>query len=182
MKTYIAFLHAINVAGHGIVKMDALCAAFKAAGCWNVRSYIQSGNIIFDLPPRSEAAILGRLRVELRRLLGREPAIFLRTLEEIVQIVVRDYFRDFQAESAVKLYVVFLSELTRVKPQFPMLLPKDGLELIGIAGREVLVVSRPNKDGFYAFPNISSEKKWRVSVTSRSWNTIAKIVKFAQSQ
>jgi len=39
-------MRAVNVAGRAVVKMDALCGAFTAAGCRNVRSFIQSGNVI----------------------------------------------------------------------------------------------------------------------------------------
>ena len=45
---YIAFLRAINVAGHTIVKMADLNRVFNQAGCSNVRTVIQSGNVSFE--------------------------------------------------------------------------------------------------------------------------------------
>ena len=47
MKKYVAFLRAMNVAGHASVRMTDLREAFAAAGCQGVRTYIQSGNVIF---------------------------------------------------------------------------------------------------------------------------------------
>ena len=179
MSTYIAFLRAVNVAGHAVVKMDALCGAFTAAGCRNVRSFIQSGNIIFE-SSASEAATLRNLRNEIRKLLGQEPGIFLRTLKEIAQLVESDPFRDLKAQRDVKLYVGFLAEQPRVKPQFPLLRPKEGLEAFAMSGREVFVVSRPNPRGFNG--NNLIEKELQVSATCRNWNTITKIVKFAESK
>jgi uncharacterized protein (DUF1697 family) len=44
---HVAFLRAINVAGHAIVRMADLRQAFADAGCRNVRTYIQSGNVVF---------------------------------------------------------------------------------------------------------------------------------------
>jgi uncharacterized protein (DUF1697 family) len=179
VSTYIAFLRAVNVAGHAVVKMDALRGAFTAAGCRNVRSFIQSGNVVFE-SSASEAVALRNLRSEIRGLLGQEPGIFLRTLKEIAQLVESDPFKDFKAQRDVKLYVTFLPEKPRVMPQFPLLLPKEGLEAFAMRGHEVFIVSRPNPRGFTG--NNFIEKELQVSATSRNWNTITKIVKFAQGK
>jgi uncharacterized protein (DUF1697 family) len=105
----------------------------------------------------------------------------MRTIEEVAQLIERNPFQKFRTELKIKLYVAFLAEAPRVKPQFPLLLPKEGLEASDIGGREVFIVSHPNASGFYGFPNNFIEKELRVSATSRNWNTITKIVKFAQS-
>jgi uncharacterized protein (DUF1697 family) len=69
-----------------------------------------------------------------------------------------------------------------VSPRFPLLLPKEGLEAFGISGREVFMVSRRNPNGFYGFPNNFIEKGRGISATSRNWNTVTKIVKFAKGE
>jgi uncharacterized protein (DUF1697 family) len=181
VPTYIAFLRAVNVAGHGVVKMEALRDACAAAGCRDVRTYIQSGNVVFD-SPASEPSVVRKLGAELGRLLGKEPGICLRTLEEIALLVEQDPFRDFKSEKSVKLYVAFLAEPARAKPRFPLLLPKDGLEAFAMSGREVFIVSRPNPAGFYGFPNNFIEKELKAPATTRNWNTVAKIVKFAKGK
>ena len=48
MTRYIASLRGIHVAGHARAKMDDLKRTFVAAGCENVRTAIQSSNVIFD--------------------------------------------------------------------------------------------------------------------------------------
>jgi uncharacterized protein (DUF1697 family) len=181
VTTYVAFMRAVNVAGHAVVRMEALRGAFAAAGCENVRTFIQSGNVVFDSRRRDEEAVLQALRAELYFLLGVEPGVFLRTLAEMAQLVSRDPFSAFSAEANVKLYVVFLSQQPKIRPRLPLLLPKEGLEAFGISGREVFVVSRPNPKGFYGFPNNFIEKELSVSATSRNWNTVSKIVKLAAS-
>ena len=55
-------------------------------------------------------------------------------------------------------------------------LPKEGLEAIAITAREVFVVSRRKKNGFYGFPNNFIEKELDVSATTRNWSTVTKIV------
>ena len=179
MSTYIAFMRAINVAGHSVVKMDALRGAFAAAGCRNPRTYIQSGNVIFESSTSAET-ILRTLPGNLASVLGAEPVIFLRTFEEVAGLVKSNPFRAFKSESKAKLYVAFLAEQPRAQPHFPLLQPKEGLEAFGMNGREVFIVSRPNPAGFYGFPNNFIEKELKVSATSRNWNTLTKIVAFAR--
>lgn len=181
MPTYIAFLRAVNVAGHGVVKMEALRATCAAAGCRNARTYIQSGNVIFE-SAAGQPTVLRKIRDNLRGLLGKEPGVFLRTVDEMVQLVERDPFRNFKAEPDVTFYVAFLAEPPAVKPQFPLLLPKEGLEALGMSGREVFVLSRPTPRGSHGFSNAFIEKQFKLPATTRNWNTIAKIVKFAQSE
>lgn len=57
MNTYIAFLRGINVGGKSLIKMEALREALIAHGLFEVRTYIQSGNIIFDSKIHSEDAL-----------------------------------------------------------------------------------------------------------------------------
>ena len=87
MTTYIAFLRAINVAGHPSVRMEALKAAFSAAGCANVRSYIQSGNVVFDCAEKQAAAIFKKIEARLRPLVGGEPTILFRRVDDLDRLV-----------------------------------------------------------------------------------------------
>ncbi len=180
MSTYLAFLRAINVGGHAVVKMHALVTAFSAAGCRNVRTFIQSGNVIFE-SSAGEQAIHRNLKAKLRSLLGTEPGIFLRTLDEVSALVERDPFAKSRAEQNVTLYVAFLSERPRVSPQFPLLYPKEGLEVFGISGREAFILSRP-VPGSHGVPMKRIEKELQASATTRNWNTIVKIAKFAEAE
>ena len=56
MTTFIALLRAVNVGGTGKLAMSDLKAICEAAGCHSVRTYIASGNVVFD-SARSEKAV-----------------------------------------------------------------------------------------------------------------------------
>lgn len=182
MSQYIAFLRAINVGGHASVKMSDLKDAFAAAGCAGVRTYIQSGNVIFEAPEENTAAVFERVRLKLRDLLGDEPGLLLRTVRQVEEIVRGAPFKRFQAEPGIKLYVVFLSRKPRSKPRFPLLSPKEALEAVAISNLEVFIVSRRKKSGFYGFPNNFIEKELGVSATTRNWSTVTKIVEFVRKK
>ena len=155
MITYVAFLRAINVAGHNIVRMSALRDAFAAAGCKNVRTYIQSGNVIFECPAEKSETIFQKIRKHVRGLIGGEPVILFRTFREIEGIVKAAPFKGLESESAIKLCVAFLSERPRTKPKLPLVSAKEAVEAIAMNNLEVFIVSR-------------------------NWSTVTKIVEFAR--
>ena len=177
---YVAFLRAINVAGHAIIKMTDLRDAFEAAGCRNTTTYIQSGNVIFDMADGNPEALFQKIRTKVRGLAGGEPDIVFRTARALELLVRAAPFKALEGERGLKLYVTFLAQKPRAKPAFPLLLPKDALEAIGMRGLDVLLVSRPKPNGFYGFPNNFIEKACGVSGTSRNWTTVTKVLALAR--
>lgn len=175
MTTHVAFLRAINVGGHAIVKMTDLRDAFAAAGCKDVRTLIQSGNVVFDAPAKNTAALFQRIRAKLHALLGEEPGVFFRTVREIDRLVKLAPFKRFATRRGIKLYVAFLSQKPRRKPGFPLRSAPEALAVVGMKNLEVFVVSGRKKHGFYGFPNGLVEKALAVSATSRNWSTVTKI-------
>ena len=180
MTQYIAFMRAINVGGRAVVKMTDVKDAFAAAGCKRVMTYIQSGNVIFEVAEEKTTAIFQRIRDNLCALIGSEPGILLRTVPEVEKVVSGLPFKDFDADPGIKQYVVFLSHKPKSKPRFPLFDHKEALEAIGMKKLEVFVLSRRKKNGFYGFPNNFIEKQLGVSATTRNWTTVSKIVEFAR--
>ena len=121
MKQHVAFLRAVNVAGHASVKMADVCLAFESAGCRNVRSYIQSGNVLFVSPSRN-AGLLAKVSARLKPLIGKEPEIMVRAVADVARIVERAPFGKPQPN--VKLYVAFLAAEPRSMPALPIVSKK----------------------------------------------------------
>jgi uncharacterized protein (DUF1697 family) len=177
MNKYVAFLRAINVAGHAKVKMSDLKQVFIAAGCKDVRSYIQSGNVLFEAPESDTESRLQEIQNKLCELLGTEAIVMYRTFREVEDIVRTAPFKDIAADTDAKLYVTFLSRKPPHKPTLPLLSPKEALEAVKVKNLEVFIVSRKKKNGFYGFPNNFIEKEFGVPATTRNWSTVTKIAK-----
>jgi uncharacterized protein (DUF1697 family) len=173
MKKYVAFLRAVNVAGHVIVRMTDLRDAFTAAGCKDVKTVIQSGNILFAADNKDAATVLAAIPGKLRALLRQEPSIMFRTAREMEKIVEAAPFQE--EDPQIKRYVVFLAARPRKTPAFPLRSAKEALEAFAIKNREVFVLSRRKANGFFGFPNEFIEKELGVAATSRNWNTVTKI-------
>ena len=91
MIRYVAFLRAINVAGQKLIKMEELARIFTAAGLKNVRTYIQSGNVIFDATSANAVALRKKIEQALLNVLGYEVTVMVRPLADIEEIV-RDLY------------------------------------------------------------------------------------------
>ncbi len=178
--TYVAFIRAINVAGHPLVKMSDIRESVAAAGAQNVRTYIQSGNVVFDCSDRTSATILKKIHANLRALVGSNACVLFRTLRDLDRIVRASPFSEFASEPRIKLYVAFLSDKPVEPPRLPMTSPKEALEAVAIQNREAFIVSRPKPNGFFGFPNNFIEKELGITATSRNRSTVTKIVKFAR--
>jgi uncharacterized protein (DUF1697 family) len=176
MASYVTLMRAINVAGHARVTMRVVHDAFLGAGCQHVRTIGQSGNVLFDTTSVSVTKTLEEVRRRLRPVLGEEPQMVLKTLGEMAQIIERGPFAGHDATSAVKLYVAFLLAAPRRRPTFPIVSSQEALEAVSRQGREVFIISRPKKNGFFGFPNNFIEEELGVAATSRNWSTVTKIV------
>ncbi len=175
MVWFAAFLRAVNVAGHARVTMKDLAAAFSAAGCSGVRTCIQSGNVVFGCEPQALEATCARIAATVGDLLGAEPQIAFRSADEIGRLVRRNPFAAFEADPEIKRYVAFLSSAPQARAVFPIALPREGLEALGMTGRDVFIVSRRKPNGMYGFPNNFLEHQLGAPATTRNWTTVQKV-------
>ena len=181
MTGYVAFLRAINVGGRSMVKMDALKKAFDEAGCHDARTYIQSGNVVFECEASRAPSVFRNIHARVRPLLGREATILFRTLDELRRLVRANPFKAVPSGRDKKLYVTFLVEAPSKKPKASLASAQEALGVVGMKGLDVFVVSGRKKSGFYGFPNNFIEKELGVLGTSRNWSTVSKIVDFART-
>ena len=180
MIRYVAFLRAINVGGHRLIKMEELARIFTAAGLKNVRTYIQSGNVLFDTASANAAGLQKKIEQALRHALGYEVPVMLMRLAEIEEIVRRNPFKRIKPASDVGLFVTFLSDEPRHDPELPLMSAIENLEVLEVKERAAFIVSRRKKNGMFGFPNKFVEKELGVLGTTRNWSTVNKILKVAE--
>ncbi len=171
---YVAFLRGINVGGHKLIKMEELNSIFVSFGLKNVKTFLQSGNVIFEAPKSN--TLVKKIEAGLFKALGYEVKVLLRSIAEIEEMIKLDPFKNIEADKDTKLYVTFLPEVPKEKPPLPYISEKEGYEIINITDREVYMVTHRLKNGaFGSFAYI--EKTFGKYSTTRNWNTILKTVK-----
>lgn len=171
MPVYIAMLRGINVGGNKRVKMDQLRGSFEDLGMEQVKTYIQSGNVVFKGAKSSPEALSKKIEKKILSEFGFPVAVICRTAEEIVGTIEGNPFLNERGIDAEKLHVAFLAE-----PAAPAALKKLADLTIAPdqsrgAGREV----------YFYFPNgVSQSSLWKhpldrvlgVVTTMRNWRTV----------
>jgi uncharacterized protein (DUF1697 family) len=110
MPVYVSMLRGINVGGHKLIKMDKLRALFEALGFEQVKTYIQSGNVVFKTKKISTSALSGKIEAKILSDFGFSVSVISRSSSEMAATIESNPFlkeRDIDQE---KLHVMFLSE------------------------------------------------------------------------
>ena len=106
MTSYVALLRAVNVSGTGMLPMAKLRGMGEACGFTRVRTYIASGNLLFD-SHLDETAIVTLLETRLEGFFGKRVPVFVRSATEMRAIADANPFPD---ESGSRNLVFFLSD------------------------------------------------------------------------
>jgi uncharacterized protein (DUF1697 family) len=179
MIKYVAFLRGINVGGHKLIKMTKLAEIFSALKLQNVKTYIVSGNVLFDSDEKDPAKLTRKIEKGLQKSLGYEVDVILRTVAELEALMEQDPFSATKAGTDVKKYVTFLAENHQSKMKLPFVSPRKDWEVIHLNPREVFVLAYPVK-GRYGESMALMDKEFGKAVTTRNWNTVSKIVALAK--
>jgi uncharacterized protein (DUF1697 family) len=175
---YIALLRGINVGAHKRMKMDKLRASCEALGFKNVRTYIQSGNVVFQASEASSEAVGKKLEAEILKTFGFSSDVIARTAKEIKQIIESNPLLKEAGVIAEKLHVVFLADA-------PMPDAKKKLEALTLPPDKV---RHSGKEIYFYFPNgVSGSSIWKHSLdrilgtsgTMRNWKTVNTIYQMA---
>ena len=134
MARYAAFLRGINV-GARKATGEQLRTAFENLGFESVSTFRASGNVVFEAPGKADAATVER---GLKKSLGYDVAVFLRTGREIGAIVAYEPFDEQQLEASKgKLHVALLPSKPPAAAQKRMLSLRGNGDLFAIQGREL---------------------------------------------
>ena len=107
--THVALLRAINVGGRNRLPMARLVAIFDEAGCHRVRTYIQSGNVVFDATPALASRVPSLVSSLIAEQLGLQVPVVMRTAADVARIVSANPFVDTGADRAT-VHVGFLAD------------------------------------------------------------------------
>ncbi len=109
MKTWIALLRGINVGGNNILPMAALRRDLASLKLRNVRTYIQSGNIVFDSTARSPASLAGKIARQIEQQHGFRPRVLILKSEDLINAIESNPFPMAVSDPAT-LHFFFLAE------------------------------------------------------------------------
>ncbi len=171
----IALLRGINVSGRKTVNMTDLQMAFLGLGFDNVRTYGQSGNVIFDCGRAATVKLTARVEEKLRKSLGFSINVIVRTHQELERIIDNNPLVGRAGIAQDKLHVTFLLDTPDASVASKLDIKPDGDEKFVVFGKEVYLYC-PNGYARTKLNNAAFETKLNTVATTRNWKTVNKIV------
>jgi uncharacterized protein (DUF1697 family) len=182
MTIYVSMLRAVNVGGTSPIKMEALRAVYESLGLADVRTLLQSGNVLFRSGLTDRERLVKRLMQEIERQLDLKVEVILRTLAEVASIVERGPVLSPRADPK-KLQVMFLSKVPDAAAQAALVKwhkSKDLKEMLEPRGPEIYLYY-PDGVGRSKLTTGVIERHLDVSGTARNWNTLTKLVEVGRA-
>jgi uncharacterized protein (DUF1697 family) len=177
MATYIALLRGINVTGHNIIRMEDLRASFAALGFQQVKTYVQSGNVIFQAV--KGANLSGKIERKILADYGYNVSVLVKTPRELQQVIRDNPFPKLAGTDESRLYVTFLSAPAPSSAESALKGLATEQERFHVAGREIYLYC-PIGYGKTKLSNTAIEKKLRVVATTRNWKSVNALLALAQ--
>ena len=171
---YLVLLRGINVGGKNLLKMNDLVELFKSMGFTDVKTYIQSGNIIFKDFEKDRLKIKEKIEKALSQKMNMDIKVLIITFSEIKNIVDNKPNGFGEENKKYKYDVIFLIEPLTTKAMLKELTVKEGIDEI-YEGKKVFYIKRniEKLTGSYIKKIIKTEM-WKY-ITIRNWNTTKKL-------
>ena len=179
MTVYVSMLRGVNVGGHGQIKMHALAELYQSLGLRDVRTLLNSGNVLFRSSLQDRARLAKRLMQEIERSFDVRIDVLLRTLAELAMLVERGPTLS-ERQDPSKLLVMFLDGVPDKKAQAALLKAHKGPELIEIRGPETYLYY-PNGVGRSKLTTAFIEAELERAGTARNWNTLRKLLEAGET-
>jgi uncharacterized protein (DUF1697 family) len=179
MVIYIAMLRGINVGRGKVVKMEQLRTSFAALGFGEVRTYVQSGNVVFE-SERKPAELTRTIEAKIQHDFGFTVPVLIKTSTELTQIVRNNPLLRLKGIDVSKLHVTFLSN---APPKTAASVLEDlatTRERFRILNREIYLYC-PDGYGNSKLTNTTIEKKFSLVATTRNWRTVNALLELAGS-
>ena len=177
-KTWIALFRGINVGGNNPLPMKALALLIEELGGTQVKTYIQSGNVIFQAAG-SNAAWSARIENAVSRQFGFAPRVLLLSRNELEKAATANPFPQAIAEPRT-LHLAFLAERPTRPDIAGLNAIKRGAEAFVLDGK-VFYLHAPAGIGQSTLA-ARYEKLLGVPATARNWNTVVKVLELAAQQ
>jgi uncharacterized protein (DUF1697 family) len=177
MNIYIALFRGINVGGKNILPTKELVGILEGLGCQNVKTYIQSGNVVLKSNEKNVSELSGSISTEIKKRRGFAPFVLLLSLVELEKMAANNPFPEVKNDPKA-VHFGFLASV----PKEPDLKTLESL--------------RGEQERFHLIDNIfylhapdgvgrsklaaNIERLLGVSMTDRNWRTVCKIFEMAK--
>jgi uncharacterized protein (DUF1697 family) len=180
MTVFVSLLRAVNLGGSTQVRMVALADVLSRTGFEQVRTVLQSGNVVFRSNESDPSRLERTIESQLLGGLGLSTDVFVRTAAEWREIVRRNpLLREAEMDPA-HLVVTVLKRAPTGDEWNALRAAIRGREVVVASGREAYI-AYPDGIGHSKLTAALIEKKLATRGTSRNWNTVLKLNQLAST-
>lgn len=170
---YLALLRGINVGGKNKLPMNDLRDMFTDAGCRDVRTYIQSGNVIFRADPDVVAPLPGIIARQIAERFGYRMPVVLRTDEQLSDVIRHNPFIP-EGAAEETLHVLFLADRPSARGVESLDPDRSPPDAFIVRGQEIYL-RLPNGVGQTRLTNAYFDTRLATTSTGRNWRTVTKL-------
>jgi uncharacterized protein (DUF1697 family) len=177
--TYVALLRGINLGGKNKLPMKDLVDMFGTAGCRDVQSYIQSGNVIFKADSSFSATIAGIVTAQIAERFGYRVPVILRTTAQLGAVI---HHNPFIAAGAAldALHVMFLADQPSALACEHLDPERSSPDAFKVLGREIYL-HLPAGVAHTKLTNAYFDAKLATVSTGRNWRTVTTLFELMES-
>ena len=159
--------------------MEALRSLYESLRLRDVRTYVQSGNVIFRTEERDVALMTKRLQKAIEKTFGFQCDVILRTTSELREVIARNPFANRRGIEPSKLLVTFLASDPGEEARKQVRKIKTNPDELWIDGCEMYTYF-PNGMARPKVSWVAIEKILKISGTGRNWNSVTKLLEMAE--
>jgi uncharacterized protein (DUF1697 family) len=174
-RTYVGFVRGVMIGREGLHR-QVLLDMFERAGATVPVSYITTGNVSFSIDPGELGRVIDQVETDLARLLGRDTPVFVRSLDELVELLDADPFADEPFEAVYARLVTFFRNSVPAALTAPLRAPNDDWEVFATGPGEVFSVTRAWPDRQPSDPGGVIQRLAGEPTTTRAIGTLERIV------
>lgn len=178
MNTWIALFRGINVGGNKLLPMKQLAALLEKAGCRDVKTYIQSGNVVFRSPMTDAARMATRILSAVSAARGFEPRVLVLDRTELQRAMEANPFRGATADPK-SVHLFFLAERPKDPDIESLNAIKSESEAFALKGR-IFYLHTPEGFGTSKLAE-RAERCLGVEATARNWRTVSAVFDLAKA-
>jgi uncharacterized protein (DUF1697 family) len=176
MNTFIALLRGINVGGKNILPMKELTTVLEGLGLNNVKTYLQSGNVVFQSEKINLKELSQDIGTAIEKSHGFKPQVLILSIQELREAIAANPFPE--GESEPKTLHLFFLESAPTNPDM------DRLQSLKTASEKFRLIDTV----FYLYaPDgigrsklaANVEKAVGVAATARNWRSANKVMSMA---
>lgn len=163
------------MSGHRMIKMDALRQLYSDLGFENVKTYIQSGNVVFQFKQIDNKKLADRIEKEITKRFEFQVPVLVKEINELKEIVNQNPFLKDNSKDISFLHVTFLSDIPTKENLNKIINGQYQQDEFQIFEKSVYLYC-PNSYSNSKLTNSFFESKLKVTATTRNWKTTNELI------